>query len=113
VNNSLLLDRSFLALSHPIRRTIVERLARGPASVGEATGGLGISKPAVTKHLKVLERAGVVRRHVEGRTHRLELEARALARAEEWLEYHRRLWEAKFDAVEEHLARQRPKGDRT
>jgi DNA-binding transcriptional ArsR family regulator len=113
VNSSATLDRSFLALSHPIRRAIVERLARGPATVGEATSGLRVSKPAVTKHLKTLEQAGVLRRHVEGRTHRLELEARALARAEEWLEYHRRLWEAKFDAVEEHLASQRQKGDRT
>jgi DNA-binding transcriptional ArsR family regulator len=112
VNSSSAVDRSFLALSHPVRRSIVERLARGPASVAEASSGLGISKPAVTKHLKVLESAGVVRRRVEGRTHRLELEARGLERAEEWLEYHRRLWEAKFDAVEEHLAEQR-KGART
>jgi DNA-binding transcriptional ArsR family regulator len=113
VNSSLVLDRSFLALSHPVRRTIVERLARGSATVGEATGGLGVSKPAVTKHLKVLERAGVLRRHVEGRTHRLELEPRALERVEEWLEYHRRLWEARFDAVEAHLERQRRKGAST
>jgi DNA-binding transcriptional ArsR family regulator len=113
VNNSVTLDRSFLALSHPVRRTIVERLARGSATVGEATRGLSVSKPAVTKHLKVLEQAGVLRRHVEGRTHRLELEAHSLARAEEWLEYHRRLWEAKFDAVEEHLEQKRQKGVRS
>ena len=113
MNNSATLDRSFLALSHPVRRTIVERLALGPATVGEATRDLKVSKPAVTKHLKVLEQAGVLRRRVEGRTHRLELETRALARVEDWLEYHRRLWEAKFDAVEEHLEQQRQKGDRT
>jgi DNA-binding transcriptional ArsR family regulator len=112
VNSSPTLDRSFLALSHPVRRSIVERLARGPASVGEATKGLGISKPAVTKHLKVLEDAGVLRRQIEGRTHRLQLEARGLAGAEEWLEFHRRLWEAKFAAVEEHLA-ERKKGEGT
>ncbi len=113
MNSSAILDRSFLALSHPVRRTIVERLALGPATVGEATRGLKVSKPAVTKHLKVLEQAGVLRRHVEGRTHRLELAPRALARVEDWLEYHRRLWEAKFDAVEEHLEQQRQKGVRT
>jgi DNA-binding transcriptional ArsR family regulator len=105
VNYQAQLDRSFLALSHPVRRAIVERLAEGPASVGEATRGLAVSKPAVTKHLKVLENAGLVRREVEGRTHRLSLETGSLAEAEEWLELHRSLWESKFDAVERHLRR--------
>jgi DNA-binding transcriptional ArsR family regulator len=103
VNGSTRLDRSFVALSHPVRRAIVERLADGPATVGEATRGVAISKPAVTKHLKVLEQAGVVRRAVEGRTHRLWLEPAPLDAAAEWLELHRSLWEAKFDAVESHL----------
>jgi DNA-binding transcriptional ArsR family regulator len=103
VNNHPQLDRSFLALSHPVRRTIVERLARGPATVGEATRGLDVSKPMVTKHLKVLEDAGVIRREVEGRTHVLRLRARPLDDATRWLERHRALWEAKFDAVERHL----------
>jgi DNA-binding transcriptional ArsR family regulator len=101
VNN---LDRSFVALAHPVRRTIVERLARGPASIGEATSGLGVTKPAVTKHVKTLERAGVVRRAVVGRTHRLELEPGPLADAARWLDAHRALWAAKLDAVERHLA---------
>jgi DNA-binding transcriptional ArsR family regulator len=105
VNNTLQLDRSFLALAHPVRRRIVERLARGPATVGEAAAGIPVSKPAVTKHLKVLEDAGVIARTVEGRTHRLSLRGRALAEAEQWLEQHRRLWEAKFDAVERRLAK--------
>jgi DNA-binding transcriptional ArsR family regulator len=104
VNNQPQLDRSFSAFAHPVRRAIVARLALGPATVGEATGGLGVSKPAVTKHLKVLEEAGVVRRAVEGRTHRLSLEPQPLGDASEWLERHRLLWEAKFDAVERHLA---------
>ena len=104
MNSSAQLDRSFLALSHPVRRTIVERLARGPATVAEATRGVAVSKPAVTKHLKLLEGAGVVRRVVEGRNHRLWLQERPLAEASDWLELHRRLWEAKFDAVERHLA---------
>jgi DNA-binding transcriptional ArsR family regulator len=104
VNNQPQLDRSFSAFAHPVRRAIVARLALGPATVGEATSGLGVSKPAVTKHLKVLEDAGVVRRTVEGRTHRLRLEPRPLGDASEWLERHRSLWESKFDAVERHLA---------
>ena len=69
------LDRTFLALSHPVRRAIVERLEAGPASVARASGGLGVSKPAVTKHLKVLEDAGLVGRTVKGRTHVLRVEA--------------------------------------
>jgi DNA-binding transcriptional ArsR family regulator len=98
------IDRSFRALGHPARRRIVERLAHGPATVGDATAGLRISKPAVTKHLKVLEGAGLVRRVREGRTHRLELERRSLGEAAEWLTRQRALWESKFDVVERFLA---------
>jgi DNA-binding transcriptional ArsR family regulator len=104
VNNQVHLDRSFVALAHPVRRSIVERLASGPATVGEASSGLGVSKPAVTKHLKVLEGAGVVTRRVSGRTHLLRLETRSLREASAWLDLHRSLWEAKFEAVERHLA---------
>lgn len=98
------LDRSFLALSHPVRRAMVERLVTGPSTVGDASRGLGVSKPAVTKHLKVLEEAGVVSRTVAGRSHVLRLEPRAFQEAASWLELHRRLWERKFEAVEEYLA---------
>jgi DNA-binding transcriptional ArsR family regulator len=101
VNNTL--DRTYLALAHPARRAIVARLARGPATVGEATQSLTISKPAVTKHLKLLEEAGIVWRVVEGRTHRLGLRPPALDAASDWLELHRQVWEAKFDVIEEHL----------
>jgi DNA-binding transcriptional ArsR family regulator len=107
VNNQTVLDRSFDALSHPVRRAIVERLVAGPSTVGIASSGLGISKPAVTKHLKVLEGAGVVSRTVRGRTHVLQLEPRPLREASAWLELHRSLWEAKFETVERHLAETR------
>ncbi len=106
MNSYAELDRSFVAFSHPVRRAIVERLVAGPATVGVASGGLGVSKPAVTKHLKVLEEAGVVSRTVAGRTHVLRLEPRPLREASDWLELHRSLWEAKFEAIERHLAEQ-------
>jgi len=104
VNSSAQLDRSFLALSHPARRTIVERLAEGPATVGQASKGLALSKAAVSKHVRLLENAGLIRREVEGREHRLRLEAPRMTQAERWIERHRELWEAKFDAVERYLA---------
>ena len=93
----------FRALSHPIRRGIVERLAVGPATVGDATAGFGVSKPAISKHLRVLEDAGVVRRVVEGRTHRLSLEPDALSVAADWMDRQRALWGRLFDVVDEHL----------
>jgi DNA-binding transcriptional ArsR family regulator len=98
-----MVNDSFKALSHPIRRAIVERLATGPANVGEVTRGLGVSKPAITKHLKVLEETGVVTRVVEGRTHRLSLDPRALGEAADWMDRQRALWERMFDVVEDYL----------
>jgi DNA-binding transcriptional ArsR family regulator len=93
----------FKALSHPIRRGIVERLAEGPATVGDATAGFGVSKPAISKHLKVLEETGVVTRMVEGRTHRLSLELETLREAAEWMDRQRVLWGRLFDVVDEYL----------
>ena len=93
----------FRALSHPIRRGIVERLAAGPATVGDATGGFGVSKPAISKHLKVLEETGVVARVRDGRTHRLSLETKALAEAADWMDRQRTHWDRLFDVVDEYL----------
>jgi DNA-binding transcriptional ArsR family regulator len=105
VNNAATeLDRSFHVLAHPVRRAIIERLSGGPATVGEATSGLGISKPAVTKHLKLLEQAGAVTRTVQGRTHRLTLVPQPLDDASAWLERHRGLWERKFAEIDRYLA---------
>ena len=73
VYSQRVLDRSFGALAHPARRQLLETLSRGPASVGEASVGLRLSKAAVTEHVRVLEDAGLVARDVEGRTHRLRL----------------------------------------
>jgi DNA-binding transcriptional ArsR family regulator len=93
----------FRALSHPIRRGIVERLASGPASVGEVTRDFDVSKPAISKHLKVLEETGVITRVVEGRTHRIALKAGVLDEAAEWMDRQRALWERMFDVVDEYL----------
>jgi DNA-binding transcriptional ArsR family regulator len=93
----------FKALAHPIRRGIVERLAAGPTTVGDATAGFGVSKPAISKHLKVLEETGVVTRVVQGRTHRLSLDTEALDEAADWMDRQRALWGRLFDVVEDYL----------
>lgn len=93
----------FRALSHPIRRGIVERLAEGPATVGQATGGFGVSKPAISKHLKVLEETGVIAREIDGRTHRLSLDPAVLDEAADWMDRQRAHWERLFDVVDDYL----------
>jgi len=105
--NSALLDRSFAACSHPIRRGILERLSEREMTVGEATRDFGVSKPAISKHLKVLEEAGTIVRVVDGRTHRLRLRTEPLGDAYAWIGRQRELWERKLDTVEEYLREQR------
>ena len=105
----LMVNDPFRALSHPIRRGIVERLAAGPATVGEATGGFGVSKPAISKHLRVLEETGVVTRVVEGRTHRLSLDTVALDEAAAWMDRQRALWVRLFDVVDDYLKEKEPR----
>ena len=97
----------FRALAHPIRRGIVERLAAGPAPVGVVTAGFGVSKPAISKHLRVLEESGVVTRVVEGRTHRLSLDTDALGEVAEWMDRQRAHWTRMFDVVDEYLREER------
>jgi DNA-binding transcriptional ArsR family regulator len=97
----------FRALAHPIRRGIVERLARGPATIGEATSGFGVSKPTISRHVKVLEEEGVVVRSIEGRTHRLGLHLDTLAEVGGWIDRQRAIWERMFDAVGDYLEEQK------
>jgi DNA-binding transcriptional ArsR family regulator len=94
---------AFRALAHPLRRGIVERLSRGAATVGEVTRDFGVSKPTVSRHLKLLEEAGVVSRAIDGRVHRLILRPQALAEASDWIESQRERWERLFDVVGEYL----------
>jgi DNA-binding transcriptional ArsR family regulator len=93
----------FKALAHPLRREIVERLSGGGATVGQVTGDFGVSKPTISRHLRLLEEAGVVTRVIDGRTHRLELRPEALADASDWIESQRDRWERLFDVVGEYL----------
>jgi DNA-binding transcriptional ArsR family regulator len=94
---------AFAALAHPLRRQIIERLSTGPASVGEVTHGFTVSKPTISRHLRILEEAGVVSRVIVGRNHRLALQSEALAGAEAWIEAQRVRWERVFDVVGEYL----------
>ena len=94
---------TFRALAHPLRRDIVERLSVGAATVGEVTRDFGVSKPTISRHLKLLEEAGVVSRVIDGRTHRLALRPEALGEASEWLERQQLRWERLFDVVGEYL----------
>jgi DNA-binding transcriptional ArsR family regulator len=102
-NQAATLDRSFVAVAHPLRRAILERLAEGELTVGDATHDFPISKPAISKHLKVLEEAGAIVRVIDGRTHRLRLDGSSLEEAYAWLARQRALWERKLDVVEEFL----------
>ena len=93
----------FAALGHPIRRQLVQRLSGGATTVGEASRDLGVSKPTITRHLKLLEEAGVVTRVIHGGSHRLALRPNTLAEASGWIERQRTRWKALFDAVGEYL----------
>jgi DNA-binding transcriptional ArsR family regulator len=101
---------AFKALAQPLRRGIVERLSGGAATVGEATRDLGVSKPTISRHLKLLEEAGVVSRVIEGRTHRLALRPETLAEASDWLEGQRERWERLFDVVGDYLEERKEQG---
>jgi len=93
------LDAAFAALSDPTRRAIVARLAKSPATAGELAAPFDMSLPAVSKHLRVLEGAGLLARQVEGRTHRMTLRPETLKAANDWLEFHLKFWEMRLDAL--------------
>jgi DNA-binding transcriptional ArsR family regulator len=101
---------AFRALAHPLRRDIVERLSGGTATVGEVTRDFGVAKPTISRHLKMLEEAGIVTRVIDGRTHRLTLRPEALAEASEWIAIQRERWERLFDVVGDYLAAQKERG---
>jgi len=90
------LDTIFAALADPTRRAIIARLATGEASVNELAQPFAMSQPAISKHLKVLERAGLISRGREAQRRPRRLEAKRLAAADKWLERYRRLWEGNY-----------------
>jgi DNA-binding transcriptional ArsR family regulator len=94
------LDATFAALADPTRRAILARLASGDASVAELARPFAMSQPAVSKHLKVLERAGLISRGRDAQRRPRRLEARPLAEANEWLENYRRFWAAIFGRLD-------------
>jgi DNA-binding transcriptional ArsR family regulator len=94
------LDAIFAALADPTRRAILSRLASGEASVNELAEPFDMSQPAISKHLKVLENAGLVSRGQDAQRRPRRLEARPLAVASEWLERYRKYWEANYERLD-------------
>ena len=97
------LDATFAALADPTRRAILGRLARGDASVKELAEPFAMSLPAISKHLKVLERAGLISRGRDAQRRPCRLEARPLEAASAWVDRYRRFWEDSFDRLDDYL----------
>jgi len=97
------LDHTFSALSDPTRRAILARLAQGGATVSELARPFDMSLPAVSKHLRVLENAGLMSRRREGRTHHCRLAVEPLQGAADWLEFYRSFWETKLESLADYL----------
>ena len=100
LDHSPRLDRVFHALAHPARRAILRRLSDNEQNLSELSAPLKMSFPAASKHVRVLEKAKLVRRRVVGRTHLCRIEARPLAEANAWLEEYRRIWEGSFERLD-------------
>ena len=101
------LDATFAALADPTRRSILSRLAEGDATVGELAKPFAISQPAISKHLKVLERAGLITRTAQAQWRLCRLDPAPLEAAVAWLENYRRFWDGSFDRLAEHLEKTR------
>jgi DNA-binding transcriptional ArsR family regulator len=104
------LSATFSALADPTRRAILARLVLGEAPVGELARPFAISGPAISKHLKVLERAGLITRGREAQWRPCRLEPSALKGVDDWLEDYRRLWEERLDRLDEYLRKLQTKG---
>jgi DNA-binding transcriptional ArsR family regulator len=103
MNMNDVLSIRFGAMAHPVRRSILETLASGSAKVGELTAMFVLTPPAITNHLKVLERAGLIRRRAEAQTRIISLCTDEMAATEDWLKDVREFWEDSFDKLDAHL----------
>lgn len=106
-----ILNATFAALSDPTRRAILARLAEGEAQVTELAEPFGMSLPAVSKHLKVLEKASLIQRHVDGRIHRFSVNPEPMASAKSWIETYQQFWEQQLDALGAFLEQTSQQGD--
>ncbi len=97
------IDDAFFALSHPVRRSIVEQLAKGDCSVADVSGDFSESPSQMTKHLQILERAGMLSREKIGRVHQLHFEHEPLEEMMAWVSRYQSFWEDRFDALEIYL----------
>ncbi|WP_455199088.1 ArsR/SmtB family transcription factor [Kaarinaea lacus] len=97
------LDLAFSALSDPTRRAILARLSKGEAQVTELAEPFGMSLPAVSKHLKVLEKARLVTRHVDGRVHRFHVNPEPLQQASSWIEHYQQFWSQQLEGLGHYL----------
>ena len=97
------LDATFSSLADPTRRAIVQRLARGTATVKELAAPFQVSLPAISKHLRILEQAGLLKRQKQGRVHHCRLDTDRLAEAGKWIEHYKAFWEQRFDALDTYL----------
>ena len=111
INQSASLDHVFQALADPARRIMVERLARGPASVSELAQPLAMSLPAVLQHLQVLEASGLVRSEKTGRVRTCRIQPATLRTAETWIARRRAGWERRLDRLGDYLAAQDTKSN--
>jgi DNA-binding transcriptional ArsR family regulator len=102
-NRQTRLDATFAALADPTRRAILARLTSGDASVNELAEPFAMTQPAISKHLKVLERAGLISRGRDAQRRPCRLEAKRLAEANDWLEHYRAFWEGSFERLDEVL----------
>lgn len=103
------LDAVFSALSDPTRRAILEKLTEGDFSVTELAKPFDMSLPAISKHLRILEEAGLLTREKDGRVHHIQLESKPLKDATAWLERYRRFWEDRFKSLETYISKSKPK----
>jgi len=97
------LSATFAALADPTRRAILARLASGEASVNELAQPFRLSQPAISKHLKVLERAGLITRLREAQRRPRQLRAKPLKQAADWIDHYRRFWDESFDKLDDYL----------